>query len=84
MPGNLLAQFIRTQVNMDFGAGAAGACLPHHPEVIFRTTVQNLILGEIAPPQSGSLFIRRKVQSNIALMYSRIQSIFGKFPAVYQ
>ena len=45
---------------MDFGAGTAGACIAHLPEVIVLISVEDVVGGQMLCPDRGSLVVAGK------------------------
>ena len=75
--------FVRAHVVVQLGARTARAGVAHHPEVVLRPAVHDVLMrnGRLASPEAGSFFVGLETQFLIALVHrgvhaGRIQTPF--------
>ena len=61
------------RVNVDFGAGAAGAGVAHFPEVVVAVAVDDVVLGEELRPVAGGLVVAREALFGRALEHGDVE-----------
>ena len=74
--GRVGALLGRAQVDVDFGAGAAGAGFAHLPEVVLLVAVQDAVLGHVLLPELPGFIIGAELVAGIALKHRNIETIF--------
>ena len=79
------------EIDMEFGAGAAGACLPHHPEVVLFIAgddveggIESLGQKKLRPERMGlGVKFSRVAQCFVRLIDRGVESLRGKAPDIH-
>ena len=77
LAGHGPTRLVRAQIDMDFRAAPARPLVAHHPEVIFRVSIEDVIRidARFRFPQSGRLRIGRQTQCIVALVHGSVQPV---------
>ena len=82
--GDLGFLFVGAAVHVDLGAGAAGACVAHFPEIVVFVAVEDMVLRQMSLPDGGSFVVAGQTFVSRAFEDSGVEVFRVEFQYVHQ